>query len=190
MICDYLSDTTQTDADSKVWHRGTIVSYIILQKTYILYLFLIIDITWPIMIRHDFNLAYASLVPTPPRRAVRCSGDVIVCSGLIAYLGAFTPDFRERTVREAKHGWKTAENSTEVVVVLAPSKNIYQKMADLLGSLLLCDRGDQYTIKEHTSKIDDIWSQGIYILIVCPVTKTVLKAVGLLWRRSNLLPFL
>lgn len=97
------------------------------------------DITWPIMIRHDFNLAYASLVPTPPRRAVRCSGDVIVCSGLIAYLGAFTPDFRERTVGEAKHGWKTAEWAPIWRVVLAPSKK--QKMADLLSSRLLCDRG-------------------------------------------------
>eukprot|EP00435_Cladocopium_sp_Y103_P021055 s1702_g5.t1 len=30
---------------------------------------------------------------------VNLTGDVIVCSGLIAYLGAFTPDFRERTVK-------------------------------------------------------------------------------------------
>ena len=30
---------------------------------------------------------------------VNLTGDVIVCSGLIAYLGAFTPDFREKTVK-------------------------------------------------------------------------------------------
>jgi len=30
---------------------------------------------------------------------VNLTGDVIVCSGLIAYLGAFTPDYREKTVK-------------------------------------------------------------------------------------------
>ena len=30
---------------------------------------------------------------------VNLTGDVIVCSGLIAYLGAFTPDFREKAVK-------------------------------------------------------------------------------------------
>lgn len=56
-------------------------------------------------------------------------GDVIVCSGLIAYLGAFTPDFRERTVKT----WtelsleKAIPGKEKVSLEVRGSQNIDQK---------------------------------------------------------------